>query len=422
MSYSIDKIKALLARAPHFTISSELNDKTMSAVRNDAQEKAFLQEIQTAPLKNEDHFVEKTISPLNSLTFIIMQTFKRLVVAAFVLALMFGGFWYYGHTSYTFHLNKAKVALTSLQALLEGRPNPYAFIPSALAEETEPTVNETEVAQLSDLVVEETEKAIEATETKTDPVVVQTALAEISAVQEQAAPVLAQAVDVVTSDQAIEIVAAALETTTTDQAVVEQAKTFVDEAVTKGEKTVAIDVETKKDRMRSKKAQKEELSDTEKSAEARSQLEKATAELEKLKATGLTEEALNKFQSKLDRVNAAFEEGKWGRVHGLSTAIAAQSKHIFRKAEKGDVKKNVGKKEKRPEVDKEYDKGVNEDENDDGLVDEQDQENESGDRDDEGGDDEGENDDRATRSEFQRKPMIPQAPEFRSENQFPSFR
>ncbi len=337
MKNSLDKFRQKITGAPRYSISSELDRKVQGAL-------GWQKMSPTLELE-----AEESLLSFNWITPWLMKSFKQFAVVIAALVLMVGGFWFYTQNSYSYHLGKAKAALADLQSVLDGKPiaqNP--FMNRAFAEDSDPStaVNEALVVDLTETVVEETEQAIEIVEEESDPVVVEAALEEVVVLQDETVPVLAAAAEAVTSDEAVQAVADALETTTTDQAVVVQAQEFVAEAASAGETEVAIDIQTSSDVASvDESAEEEEDDDGKKLEDAKAEYQDAKTMIDELKASGATDEELAKLQAKLDKVVAAFEEGKIGRAHGLSTAIAAQSKHRVRKAEREESKKMKAEEE-----------------------------------------------------------------------------
>lgn len=327
MRKKLEKVRNILGNTTLYKVSPDLDHRVMRALG-------------VLPYLDSENELPEPPHVLTFITQWLMQSFKQFGAVLATIVVLVGGLFFYTQNSYSYHLNKAKVALADLQDVLEGKPSGVAWVPMALAEESQPAVDEAQVAQLSTTVVSETEKAIDIAENKTDPAVIQQALGEISAVQDETVPVLAAAAEAVTSEGATQTVAAALQTTTTDQSMVLQAQNFVATAVASGESGVAIDIQTSSEAP----AVEEEAKDEEGRLEqAKSEYKDAKALIEQLKASGADAETLSKLQSKLDKVVAAFEEGKVGRAHGLSTAIAAQSKHLIR--EKDEEKDDDDKKD-----------------------------------------------------------------------------
>ncbi|MBI5422329.1 hypothetical protein HZA44_04315 [Candidatus Peregrinibacteria bacterium] len=307
-----------------------------------------------------------------------MKSLKQYSVAVAAIALAFGGVWYYTQNSYSYHLEKAKVALVELKDVLAGKPAQTALIPSAFAEEAVPVINEAVVTQLATTVVQETEKAIDIAETKTDPMVVQQALAEISVVQDQTVPVLADATVAVTTAEATQKISIALQITTTDQSILQKAQEFVAQATLNGDTQVAIDIQTSSDDEEDKKDSKdedgkdgdkkdEEKTDEQKATEAKANLEAAKALVEELKTAKVDQEDIDKILKKIEKAEEALKDGKMGRAYGLSTAALAQAKHLLKEAKEEDKKEEEKSKdeEKKGDEDKDEDKG-DEEKNKDG--------------------------------------------------------
>jgi len=335
MKTRLEKIRLKITGAPRYSVSPELDRKVQNALG--------WQKVSVEPELGS----EETLLSFNWITPWLMNSFKQFAFAVAAIVLALGGSWFYNQNSYSYHLGKAKVALADLQSVLGGKPiarNP--FVAQAFAEDSVPaaTVNEAQVVNLAQVVVLETEKAIEIVENKTDPVSVGQALAEVVALQDSTVPVLAAAVDAMVTAEATQTVAAALSTTTTDQVVVVQAQNFVALAASNGETHVAIDMQTASDAQPAvvgvAVAEGGEEDDAERLEEAKATYLEAKAQIEKLKASGTDPEVLASLQAKLDKVVAAFEDGKIGRAQGLSTAIAAQGRHWAKKEVRDEKRKN----------------------------------------------------------------------------------
>lgn len=335
MKSNLEKIKGMLKGARAYQVSPELDHKILRAIG--MSEAAPHVELES----------EVPLLPFNWLTPWLMKSFKQFAVAVVAIVLMLGGSWFYTQNSYAYHLGKAKAALADLQSVLGGKPIAQnSFIGQAFAEDSvlAATVNEAQVVNLSQTVVIETEKAIEIASNKTDPATVQQALAEVVAVQDQSVPVLAAAAEAVTTAEATQMIASALQATAADQTLVIRAKVFVATASANGEKQVSIEIQTTSDAKPT--VTTEEKTDESRLADAKAEYQDAKALIEKLKAAGADVDLIAKLQSKLDKVVAAFEGGKIGRAHGLSTALEAQGKHLMDK----DARE---KKEKKDKKDKE---------------------------------------------------------------------
>jgi hypothetical protein len=322
MKTHLEKIRQKITSAPHYSVSPELDRKVQGAL-------GWQKMSPTLELESEEVFLSFSwIAPW------LARSFRQFVVAAFAIVLMVGGTWFAIQSSYAYHLSRAKIALEDLQSVLSGKPVAQdLWVNQAFAEDSASAaiVSEAQVIDLAQTVVRETEKAIRIVENKTNPAVIERALAEVVAFQDQTVPVLAAAAEAVTTDEATQTVAAALETTATDQAVVVQAQDFVAQAASNGERQVAIDIQTSDD-SKPIVAKEEKKDDNRRLEEAKAEYQDARATIEKLRAAGMDEQALANLQEKMGKVVAAFEEGKIGRAHGLSTAVSAQSKHLIRKA------------------------------------------------------------------------------------------
>lgn len=353
----------------------------------------------------------------NWLTQLLMKSLKQYAVAVAAIVLAFGGVWYYTQNSYSYHLEKAKVALVELKDVLAGKPAQTSFIPSAYAEEVVPVINEALVAELATTVVQETEKAIDIAEVKTDPALVQQALAEISVVQDQTVPVLAEATLVVTTAEATEKISIALQITTTDQSILKKAQEFVDQAALSGDTQVSIDIQTSSDDEEDHKDEdkKEEKTDEQKATDAKANLEAAKALVEELKTAKVDQEDIDKILKKIEKAEEALKEEKMGRAYGLSTAALAQGKHLLKEAkeeEEGDGEEPKEEDRKGDKDEKEEDKKDKEEENeeDDKREDVKKSKSEKRDGDrrrDEDGEDK---DEEKKRDEERTKPALPSLP------------
>lgn len=362
MKNNLEKIKGMLKGAQTFQVSPELDHKILRAIG--------MSEVSPhMELGSED-------SPLlfnfNWLTQLFMKSIKQYAVAVAAIVLAFGGVWYYTQNSYSYHLEKAKVALVELKDVLAGKPAQTAFIPSAYAEEALPAVNEAVVTQLAATVVQETEKAIDIAETKTDPAVVQQALAEISVVQNQTVPVLADATVAVTTAAATQKISIALQITTTDQSILKKAQDFVAAATLNGDTQVAIDIQTSSDDERDGKDEEkkdEEKTDGQKAIDAKANLEAAKALVEELKTAKVDQENIDKILEKITKAEEALTAGDMGRAYGLSTAALAQGKHLLKEAKEDE--KEPKKEEKKDGDRKDEEKSKDGDRKDEDKKDEE---------------------------------------------------
>jgi hypothetical protein len=239
MKTSLEKTRQKIAGAPRFAVSAELDQKVMASLglskaepRHQVERAEMIEDI---PLFPEGWMAQW-----------LQRSFRQFSYVAVILAVVLTGSWLLNQDSYSNHLDKARFALADLQSVLDGKPvGTVTWIPMALAEGLFPVVvNDTQVVGLAQEVVRETEKAIQLVGGNSDPVAVGKALVEVVALQDQTVPVFAAAVEAVGSDEAVQTVAEALEKTATNQSVVAKAHDFVLKSVSKGEKKVAIDIQT----------------------------------------------------------------------------------------------------------------------------------------------------------------------------------
>lgn len=364
----------------------------------------------------------------NWLTQLLMKSLKQYAVAVAAIVLAFGGVWYYTQNSYSYHLEKAKVALVELKDVLAGKPAQTSFIPSAYAEEVVPVLNEALVAQLATTVVQETEKAINIAETKTDPAAVQQALAEISVVQDQTVPVLAEATVAVTTAEATQKISIALQITTTDQSILQKAQEFVAQATLNGDTQVAIDIQTSSDDEEDKEDGKdeededgdkkdEEKTDEQKTTETKANLEAAKALVEELKTAKVDQEDIDKILKKIEKAEEALKEEKVGRAYGLSTAALAQGKHLLKEAkeeEEDDEESKVEDKKGDDDEDEDEDKKEEEKDKDEKKSKEEEKKREER-KNDESRDEEDKDEDKKKDGEVS-KPTLPLVPKLDGED------
>jgi len=344
MEPDLNIIEGLLKTLKAYKTSPELDEQIIKAIEN-------------MRMAHEPHSITQQPFLFSFLTPLFMKTAKLFSALALVVVIAIGGILYGLQDSYASHLNKAKAALTQLEAVLQGNARSFTLLPTAMAADG---VDEDAVADLTETVVEETEKAIEAAEKINEPPKLQEALTAISDVQEESVAVLAEAADVVQSEVATEVVAEALETTTEDQGFVEKALDFVSQAAQGGEDEVNVAIDTSQDEGQEK---------SERVVKAEERYEQAKLTLAQLKEAGLSAEDLRSFESFVNKVEAALQEGKAGRAFGLSTAMQARSKHLLAQAkietENQDIQtdnENADEddNENQPEDDKSADSIINE--------------------------------------------------------------
>lgn len=404
MKSNLEKIKGLLKGAQTYQVSAELDQKILRTIGLSST--ATHMELGSEELPLPFNF--------NWLTQLLMKSLKQYAVAVAAIVLAFGGVWYYTQNSYSYHLEKAKVALVELKDVLAGKPAQTSFIPSAYAEEVVPVINETLVAELATTVVQETEKAIDIAEVKTDPALVQQALAEISVVQDQTVPVLAEATLVVTTAEATEKISIALQITTTDQSILKKAQEFVDQAALSGDTQVSIDIQTSSDDEEEgeEEDKKEEKTDEQKATDAKANLEAAKALVEELKAAKVDQEDIDKILKKIEKAEEALKEEKMGRAYGLSTAALAQGKHLLKEAKEeeeddGEESKEEDKKGDKDEDDEKNKEGDEDDDKDEDVKKSK-SEKRDGDRKRDG--DDWDRDEEKKRDEERAKPVLPSLP------------
>ncbi len=339
MKTSLEKIRLKIVGAPRFNVSAELNSKVLRSLGHAVEE--------TSSELGE----ERILLPEGWLSDWLKRSFRQFSYVAIVLAVVIAGSWFLNQDTYSTHLNRARVALADLQSVLDGKPIATAsLIPPAFAEEPTSAVsaNDSQVVDLTQSVVHETESAIDLAGKGTDTIVIQNALSEVIAFQDQTIPVFASAVEAVKSDEAVQSVANALEKTTTDQSVVQKAHDFVAKAASNGEKQVAIDIQTASE---SKPAlPSDPANDGKRLEEAKAAYEEAKAQIENVKTSGAGSAEVTDLQTKLEKVVSAFEEGAIGRAHGLSIAIAAQGKHFIWKGAGKGIQDQQGGQVKEPKL------------------------------------------------------------------------
>jgi hypothetical protein len=350
MKTSLEKIRLKIAGAPRFAVSAELDRRVLGSI---GQAEA---QVPQAELAEEGIlFQEGWLSDW------LKRSFRQFSYVAIILAVVLAGSWLLNQDSYSIHLNRAQVALANLQSVLDGKPIATAsLVPSAWAEESAPaavSIDDSQVVDLTQAVVRETESAIGLAGKGTDPAEVRQALSEVLGFQDQTFPVFSEAVDAVRSDEALQSVADALDKTTTDQSVVAKAQAFVVQAAQRGEKRVAIDIETSApakplvavvpqagvERSMAKIADSgngdfapapslmataEPVASDPLLDQAKGEYQRAKALVEQLKGMSIDGGTLLDLQSKMDRVVSAFGDGKIGRAHGLAQAILAEGKHL----------------------------------------------------------------------------------------------
>ena len=256
---------------------------------------------------------------------------KSLIGVLVALTIGMGGFFYFGTgATYARHLENARLALERLETSLHGRMQ-AVFIPPVFAEEGEVSIDEDEIADLTEEVLNETEAAIEEVEDVEDPREAAAALEEVSEVQSDTIDVLADAADVITNEEVVEYVTAVLAATATQQAEVENALANVTVALASGVNEFSVDVSTSKD------GTSTEFSSQVSEEEATALAEEAVNALMELIASGYgTSEEINKMRAKVERIEAALEEGKAGRLVGLCIAMQAKVRSIKRQGIRED--------------------------------------------------------------------------------------
>lgn len=226
------KIEKLFQNLPAFQVGPEADQKILKALFNRRTEAEVQGSLRT---------------PRPSFTLLNLFTMhaKKLITVLAVFLLAAFGIFSYQNNSYAYHLGKARGALTELQAVLAGQAR-VSLVPRAWAESA--FVDETAVVELSTTVVDETEAAIEIVEEKNEAPLLETALEEIHAVQEESLEVLGEAVQAVVNPEAVVTVVAAIETVAQEQAEVQKNLEVVEAAIVQApEAPVTVEVTTTAD-------------------------------------------------------------------------------------------------------------------------------------------------------------------------------
>ncbi len=336
-----------LKNFPIFQVDEALNAKTLKMLENRRAERAWTQ-------------AKKRPAPLRAFW---ETATKKLVGVLVMVALVMGGVFYAQNNSYAYHLDKAKRALVTLETILHPeKAASFSWIESAHAQGAESTlrVDEPRVIQLTLLVLDSTEKAIDLAQKLEAIEEIQKAFEKIFAVQAQTVETLGDAVTILENEDNIAVVVNVLSAASEEQVQVENAIEVAAKAKMEGKKIVKVEVKISK-----KMAQKERKPEAEMGEkrlefkqEAEAQLKVAKERFLEAKMEGkATARELETLQSKIDKGEAALKTEKYGRAKGLGIAVEAKTESLLRikagetkRKERMKLKLNRDQEEKRKKI------------------------------------------------------------------------
>ncbi len=224
------------------------------------------------------------------------------------------------------HVLNARIALNKLQLALQGQE--VAWIPTAYAQDEDVDIDEELITELTEEVVSEIDAAVAATENVEEAEELQSALEEISDLQDETVEVFTEATEVVEDEIVTEFVVDALEDTVDQQEQVDVAVDTVETAIEAGEERPRLTIERRTDlrtkrQLRSlKKPVKERITELKekheaqvikrverKKAQAERMIEKRAEHLEELKERGATDEEIAAFEDRVNRLETAVQSG-----------------------------------------------------------------------------------------------------------------